>query len=102
MSESQPDPNTIWEICPACGSERSAGSLRRLEGGRVRCPDCQGSVLLDEQRVRRFIAAVDEEAADHGGNYAGGMRLARMMFEKRLLGVVREETDTSDYLSYDG
>lgn len=85
------DPNDIWEMCPGCGAEHTAGSLRRDEQGRVRCPECVDGVLVETGRVRRVVDKIESEASSHGSNYAAGMRRARMMAEVELLGITREE-----------
>lgn len=84
------DPNEIYEQCPGCGAEHTAGSLRRDDEGRVRCPECEDSVLMDVEDLRRALGKSDKEAASHGANYAAGMRLSRSIIEGELLEQVRE------------
>lgn len=79
------DPNEIYEVCPGCGAEHSAGSLRRLDDGRVRCPECVSSALFTEEDVREILDSIASEAASHSSNYGSGMRRAREMVEEDLL-----------------
>lgn len=40
--------------------------------------------VLSIDDIEEMVGMVDQEASTHGGDYAGGMRCARLMFEEEL------------------
>lgn len=90
MSETEPEQIDITVVeenlnhCPVCGTNSSDTEFHSVEN-KLRCGNCLTKAVIEEETVHEVLEKVSIEAAEHGADYAAGMRNGRSIVEQELL-----------------